>query len=463
MAGAGATPLLWDNAVTGLNFNNLFQLITSFKNNNAGKALESEVGERITVQRVGDNTQFNKRETVINNLNTGEPNLAQKRYLFNNSNLFHVNILAVMPNKAQLKTNLSYSNDYTTRQGKIESTIFLQDQPPVKFLEKTDLTLNSNKLQGSITYSVNNKNFYIKNASRVKLDQVNQHATTFNARKISQDLKDFYYLYANEFTMLVPLRDKIITVHSNTNYNRSPQRLEVLPGQFESILNSSIPYSQLDQSATITNFNADNNISFVSKAGKLLYEVKTGVEYNRNKLETTMNKIDAGISHGFADSLQNNLLWNNFKLYFNAQSTLKKGKKRLDLNVPIAIGNINTVAGAGNFPADKKYFLLNPRLDFLYNINKHWEARLYFNLQRAPGSFLHLTPGYVLKSYRNISRTLNNEIPFSTSQNIGLTLDYRRPVSAIFGSFSTSISRTKYNILYNYKYNSFSSMLLPCP
>ena len=127
----------------------------------------------------------------------------------------------------------------------------------------------------------------------------------------------------------------------------------------------------------------------------------------------------------------------------------------MDLNVPIAIGNINTVAGAGNFPADKKYFLLNPRLDFLYNINKHWEARLYFNLQRAPGSFLHLTPGYVLKSYRNISRTLNNEIPFSTSQNIGLTLDYRRPVSAIFGSFSTSISRTKYNILYNYKYNSF--------
>lgn len=101
--GLGVAPFLWDNELTGLQFNPAFQLITSYKNNNAGSLLANELSDNFTIQKVGENREKNIKEEILNKLNTQQPNISTKRYLFNNTHLFNFNILKVLPNKAQLK------------------------------------------------------------------------------------------------------------------------------------------------------------------------------------------------------------------------------------------------------------------------------------------------------------------------------------------------------------------------
>ncbi|MEO7046527.1 MAG: carboxypeptidase-like regulatory domain-containing protein, partial [Ferruginibacter sp.] len=196
--GVGTAPLLWSNAITGLNFNSGLQLITSFKNNNTGASLASEVaGINVSVSRVGDKSEKNIKENVINTLDASVPGISQKRYLFNNTNLFHFNILKVLHNKAQLKTNLSFINDYTINESTVQSTYSFPGSAPINFTEKTNGAINSNKVEGAFTYTLNNKKVYLKNTATLKLDIVNQQAALINGSPIAQYLNNPYYLYTN--------------------------------------------------------------------------------------------------------------------------------------------------------------------------------------------------------------------------------------------------------------------------
>ena len=53
-AGLGLVPLLWDNELTTLRFNSSFQLITSYKNNNAGNLLANELSDNVSIKKLAN-------------------------------------------------------------------------------------------------------------------------------------------------------------------------------------------------------------------------------------------------------------------------------------------------------------------------------------------------------------------------------------------------------------------------
>ncbi|MEO7045234.1 MAG: hypothetical protein ABI091_07970, partial [Ferruginibacter sp.] len=260
------------------------------------------------------------------------------------------------------------------------------------------------------------------------------------------------------------VRKKIISFNSKINFSKAPQHLNILPGQFNDVLNQSIPYDEINQNALVQNFNTDNSIGFVQKIGKIVNEIKTGIGYTYKNLQTGINKINNGTIFNMPDSFTNQFGWNNLRLYAESNTILKMGKKQLEILLPIELNAISTTDKLRNKNTRKSYLFFNPLLDFSYILSRNFDIGTLYYIQSGTGSFLQLAQGYILKDYRDITRN-DSLLPLSTMQTLSLSLDYKNPVNSMFGYFSLSFNQTKNNIIYNQQYNNYfiNSIALQLP
>ncbi len=453
-AGAGATPFLWDNELTGLQFNPAFQLITSYKNNNAGSLLANELSDNYSIQKVGDNRDKNIKEEILNKLNTQQPNISTKRYLFNNTHLFNFNILKVLPNKAQLKFNMSYLNDNVSNENALQSTYILPNGQQINFEEKRNSFINTNKVEGNIIYNVNSKKVYLKNTIKVKLDFTKESGVIVNPTLVVQNLQNPFYEYSNDFLGHFPVRKKIVSFSSKINFNRMPQQLNVAPGQFKDVFNQSTDYEQLSQKAVLNNFNTDNNISFISKIGKHLQQFKIGAEYIHKNLQTNIGKWYNQNEYQLGDSFKNNINWNNIRLYAENETTIGKGKRQLVIGLPIELNMLHTENIIEKYKTKSNNLFFNPNIDFSFPIAENITGDIAYTLQNSIGNISNISSGLILNNYRSINKN-DSLIPIQKLQSLNASLYYKNSIKGIFSNLSLSASQTKRNIIFNQVFDGF--------
>ncbi len=447
-AGLGITPLLWDNEATGLQFNPAFQLITSYKNNNEGSFLANELSENFSVQKVGENKEKNIKEDILNKLNTQQPSISTKRYLFNNTHLLFFNILKVLPNMAQVKFNMSYLNDNTVNENELQSTYILPTGQQINFTEKRIGFINTNKVEGNIIYNINSKKVYLKNTSKAKLDFTKERATIINPSLVTQNLQNPFYEYSNDFLAHLPIKKKIISLSSKINFNRMPQQLYVTPGQFKDVFNQSINYEQLSQRAVLNNFNTDNNISFFSKLGKVNQLVKIGAEFVHKNLQTNINKLYNQNEYQLNDSFKNNINWNNTRLYAETETTIGKGKRQLDISLPVELNILHIESRIQDYKTSSKYVFFNPNISFSFPIVQNITGDVSYTLQNSIGNISNISSGYILNNYRSINKN-DGLMPLQQQNSAIASLYYKNSLKGIFSNVSISASHTKKNIIFS--------------
>ena len=64
--GIGANLLLWDNEITALNFRKNLQLISSYKNNNSGSYLYSELNDNYAIKQLGEENDNTENVKLLN-------------------------------------------------------------------------------------------------------------------------------------------------------------------------------------------------------------------------------------------------------------------------------------------------------------------------------------------------------------------------------------------------------------
>jgi hypothetical protein len=452
--GVGITPLLWDNAITGLQFNKSFQFIASYKNNNAGSVLGNEISENVSVQKVGESKKQNIKENILSELITQKPPIAAERFLFNNTHLFHFNILKGLPNKAQLKFYASYLNDHTRNTNSSSSTYILPNGQQINFMENRRGVTNTNKVNGNLTYLVNSKKFYLKNITEAKLDFTKETGTITNPSKVSETLENPFFDYTNNFIMHLHLRKKIISFTSKTAYNKMPQKLDVVPGQFNEVFNDSIPYQRLLQKTILSNFNTDNSISFFSKIGKINEEIKLGTEYIHKNIQSNILKQYNDTLYQLTDSFKNNINWNNVRIYTENETTIGKGETQLDIRLPLELNILKTNNLAQNYNQSSSHVFFNPIIDFSFPLLNHLSGDIVYSLEHGIGSIIQIIPGYILTSYKNLTRN-DSLLPLQMQQNASFNLYYKNSPKSIFSNINISASDIKKNIIYNQLFDGF--------
>ena len=452
--GVGIAPLLYENELIGLNFRKELQLITSFKNNNNGVLLANELSENVSVQKIGENREKNIKEEILNKLNSLQPNISTKRYLFNTTNLFNFNVLKVLPSKAQLKFNVSFLNDNATNENSLKSAYILPYGQQINLNENRNTFLNTNRVDGNLIYNANTKHIYLKNTLRIKLDFTKETNVIINPNKVTQALQNPFYEYSNDFLAFLPLKKKIISISSKINFNKMPQQLNVVPGQFKDVFNQSINYEQLTQKAVINNFNTDNSISFSTKIGKVLQQLKIGTEYIHKNLQSDISKSYNQSEYQLNDSFKNNINWNNIRLYAENETTIGKGKKQLNINLPIELNILRVENIIKKYKINSNNIFFNPNIDFTFPITDNITGDISYTLQNSIGNVSNIYSGLILNNYRSINRN-DSLVPTQQQQSIGTSLYYKNSLKSIFSNLSVSFGKAKKNIIFSQLFDGF--------
>lgn len=335
------------------------------------------------------------------------------------------------------------------------SAYILPNGQQINFTENRMFITNTNKVNGNLTYLVNSKKGYLKNTTTAKLDFTKETSTITNPSEVFQTLKNPFFDYTNDFIMHLPLGKKIISFTSKTDYNKIPQNLDVVPGQFNEVFNDSIPYQQLSQKAILSNFNTDNSISFFSKIGKINEEIKLGTEYIHKNIQSKIQKLYNDTSYQLNDTFKNNINWNNVRFYTENETTVGKGKTQLDIRLPLELNILKTNNLVQNYKQSSSHVFFNPVLDFSFPLLNHLSGDIVYSLEHDIGSIVQITPGYILTSYKSLIRN-DSLLPLQMQQNVSFNLYYKNSPKSIFSNISISASDIKKNIIYNQLFDGFS-------
>lgn len=442
--GLGIAPLLLDNEVTALQFNPKFQLISSYKNNNAGATLSNELAN-VSVKQVGDAAEQNIKENILSSFAIAKPTIGECKYLFNNTHLAHFNILKVLKNKNQLKFNFSYLHDNKNIVSNTMTTFYLPTGSST-FTEKQKTRVYTNQLNTKLDYAINNRNLYLRNTTIAKIDYSKESNDIQNTSNISQKLTNPFYQYSNDFILHVPINKKIYSIASTINYNKTPQILDIEPGQFTQIFNQSIPYQQLKQYATLNNFNTNNSIGFLTQTGRLQQQIKIGAEYINKELQTSIDKIYNQTQYQLNDSFQNKINWQNTRLYAEANSTVKKGKSQLEVGIPIEFNILNIRNKLINYKNRATNVFFNPKINLNISLSNNLQVQLGYNILNTIGNPTLITQGYILNTYRNINQN-DSLIPKQKQIIYSLSAFYKNPLKAIFGYITTAYTKADKNLI----------------
>lgn len=451
----GVSPLLSDDAVVGMKFNKDFQFITAYKYTNTGIKLSNELTQQFSIQEVNEPKQENVKENLLSLISLPTPILREPRYLFNNNHLFHLSTLRLLKNTGQIKFNIGYTNDYIKSNGTSATTLFLSSDT-IKFIENLKTDISTNKLNGDFYYTLNNRKKYIKNTSKIQLDFENISGSVENAENIYQSLNNPFYQFENNFLMLTPIKNKLVSFRSNTFFNRTPQDLSVRPGQFIGLFNDTLPYDKIIQNAVLNKFSSDNSVAFFTKVGRLKEDFNVGAQYVYKRISSSLLKENNQTIYPLNDSFQNKLTWQNIRLYANANSVIKMAKKQLSITLPIELSNLFVSNRINSSNQDHSYLFFNPNINLQLPYGLNFGTEITYSHRNSLGNFIQMNPGFILINYRTINQN-DTLLPVQKLNNISVSNYYKNPLQGLFCNVSLSYSNIKNNIIYTQGYNDMFS------
>jgi hypothetical protein len=444
--GAGVLPLLWDNSLTVLNFRKRNQTLAAYKNNNTGETLSLELSENISIQKAGESGPEDDKENLLNTLSMSTPKIATNRYLNNVSHLGHINVLNTLKNTAALRLNISFFKDKIERVSEINTTYYYPTET-FTLVEKNNIIKHEKLISGSVNYLLNKSNIYVSNNFKSMIDLADDDVITFNNSAVKQVLKNPFYKYSNYFIVKKNWKKLIYSFNSGTIFSKMPQQLDIYPGQFTKALNQNQPFYKLNQEVSISKLSSDNFFSVFQKLKNVYQETKVGFIYTSRHLNSGIEKTTTQTQPLLVDSLSNDLYGRTAKLYFVSNTVIKKGRKQVEITLPIekyfAIINNNTTGVAKPY----EYFFFNPDVNLLLPLNSKWDFQLGFSNKKTIGTITQTYHGYIINNYRTLSRN-DSILPELKTNSVNTSLSYKNPIKGLFFFTNATFNFNNKNILY---------------
>ena len=364
--GSGFSPLLWDANITPMLFTKKKQMLTTYQTNNTGDNVGSQL-KKLTIEDLLNQFENNSEKTdwlSIQQLAT--PNFSEKRWLDNNIHLLSGNYLQKLNNNYELRVNLSYLNDYQQQKG-FTNTEFITPVNAITILEEKYNQSFYNSLQTNITLQKNADKNYFKNSLEFQGFWDNQNGNiVLNNEQINQQLNNEFFRISNNLKNIFPLGKQMITLNSYVGLNKTPQTLNVNPGQFENILNNNLPYDEVKQQVDLNTFYTNNSISFTKAIKRFSIEPKIGFQIENQQLNS---EILTSENFNLGNEFSNNLDWFRSKFYLNITTQYKKNKWRFELTTPINHHTIQIKDNPLQSSENLNQVTFEPRLSAIFDIN----------------------------------------------------------------------------------------------
>ncbi len=446
-AGAGFSPMLHDINLTPMLFNKKQQIIATWQSNNIGEDLNTQ--HQPLVFSNGELQGYkNRKPELLGILQLSKPQIDKERYLDNDANLVSYNHLLKIKNGTELKINSSFYHDKTNEEGKVETSYFL-DSDTVTFSEITQNKHFNKSLSTDLKITQNEKKRYLTNKFSINKFWDSEEGLIRNQGELVQKAETPHFSLANDFDILLPVKQNFVRFYSFVDYNNSPQHLSFSPGVFEDVLNNGQPYGQTMQNFIERNLVTHNFIQFTLSRKPWIFETEPGIRFEHQELETSIER-DQNLL--LADSLGNNLNWNYTELYLSENIRFEKSKLKLSLKLPFNFQNYNIRDKIHTSSGELQKLLFTPSVNLKYDLNGFWILRAGAKYNQQMGEVSLLTQGYVFSSYRQLKRGID-QLAVKNGMRYNLKVEFKNPISGFFSTLGWSVSYTTNNLLLKQQVN----------
>lgn len=442
--------LLWDIEAVPMMFKKNMQFIDTYKGNNAGINNMKELTQQNIMDYINAIENNAVKNDILSTPSLPLPTIAEQRYLFNNQNLFSVNQLLPLNKFYQLRINADYVSDYQ-QQNSNTITKFYLPVDTIIINEVLHTNVNLKLLQTNFTVTANNPKFYFKNMLKFQGWWQKEGSELFTNTSSSENLKNPFFNVSNDFKMIKVKPKYIVEYASYIGNSSAPQSIEIYPGIYPAVFNSGNAYQQLQQNAALQTFYTDNYFSVKRKKSKISSDYKLGIDFQSQYFNSALFKTEQNVKYLLADSFQNHLYFNRYKIYNESQWSYDNTRLRISFILPFAYTQIKYHDDSLNVKGDQGRLFINPNVYLLFYLNQFWNINFSAGYSEHLGDINALNEGYVLHNYRNLSNN-SSPLPQTKSGSISANIVYRNPLKIKFFNVGFVLSKMKSNILYSQQY-----------
>ena len=442
--GSGFSPLLWDINATPMLFTKKRQILTTYQANNTGENIASQI-KKLTIEDVLNQLENNSEKTDwLSVQQLSKPNFSERRWLNNNIHLLSGNYLQKLKKDCELRINASYLNDYQQQNG-YTNTLFITPINTITLLEEKHNQLYYNSLQTNFTIHKNSHKNYFKNSLEFQGFWDSQKGNiVLNNENLNQQLNNEFFRFSNTLKSIFPFRKQIFTLNSYLDFNKTPQKLVVNPGQFENLFNNGLSFDEIFQKVDLQKFYTNNSISLTKIVNRFSFEPKIGFQLESQNL---YSKISTSESTDVGHDFSNDLHWSRSKIYFNLQTQYKKNKWRLEFSTPVNFHSYQIKDNPLHQSENLNRVTFEPRLSAIYDADSFWKISSSTSISNQFGIINQLHYAYILQNYRNIQR-INSTLPQIFNQNYSFGIAYRNPIKTLFWNMMYTNTKSENNLIY---------------
>lgn len=461
MAGGGyGEKALYDASFNALQLSRNRQTVYTYKANNTGRNLFSDQ------QKLASGNSFD-RVTDSNLpifLPLPEPAmpLSQKRLLFNETHTASANRLYRLDEEKQLRFQLGYIHDRTTRQyGSEEIYYFAQDT--VHTATNRHDRLKTDCLNAEVNYEDNTvsrytrENFSFAGTWKSGVSDITGDNAIFQKIKNSQwELKNYFnQLYTKEkYTW--GIRSYIRYTHCSASLTVAHRNLPILFADNMLIADCIYHRNELSSSDNISENTYRTVIGQTHESILAEYEeMNTGNAYTDNALYgmRKINGVNYQLTGGFCGELSSVKQENAYSAHSYSFYTVPRIEwERNDFLFTAA----TTVRWTHLPKQSYSRFCVSPFFCFRYKFTPRWKMSLLGSLDESEGGLKDIYPFRYREDYRTVVKH-TGKVPVTVRQLYTCYLEYKNTIKEFFWTLSASYSHNRYNLITerNYKDGNF--------
>ena len=461
MAGGGyGEKALYDASFNVLQLSRNRQTVYTYKANNIGRNLFSDQ------QKLASGNSFD-RVTDSNPpifLPLPEPAmpLSQKRLLFNETHTASANRLYRLDEEKQLRFQLGYIHDRTTRQyGSEEIYYFAQDT--VHTATNRHDRLKTDCLNGEVNYEDNAASRYTRENFSFAGTWKSGVSDITGDNVIFQKIKNSQWELKNYFNQLYTKEKYTWGIRSYIRYTHLPALLTVI--------HRNLPVSSADNRLIATCIHRRDELNLPDNINENTYRTVTGqtyesipTEYEEMNIDNAYtdnalygmrkkNGVNYQLTGGFRGELSSVRQENSYSVPRYSFYTIPRIEwERTDFLLPAA-----ATVWWNRLPKQSySRFYAAPSLYFRYKFSPRWKMSLSGSLDESEGGIQDIYPFHYREDYRTVVKH-TGKVAVTVRQLYTCYLEYKNTVKEFFWTLSASYSHNRYNLMAerNYKDGNF--------
>lgn len=410
--GASANPKqqLWKGQLFAMMAKVDYQSITTFKSNNAGADITTDVEDFLSKSR---NTGVSPYASVSV---PAAVSLEKNRTLFNRTHLFSTNHLWKKGNM-DIKFQTDYLNNRETSSASSTTTYFLADGNRV-IEESQDGKLHKNRVTGNFIVEANQRSYFLNNTLSAECDLDKTALDMRGNLNNNQVLRTPDYFLNNNLKYIRMFGNRhLVTFTSENEYESLPQRFRVA---YDAKVGRRSLAQHIDDKAFFSREKAE--YGFAMKG--MLISMESGISAYIRTMNSDLQSDTVSIENDY-----NEVGTNFVSVYTTPKIEYNKGAFDFTLRYPFSYTFYRFNHGISN----RSEFFHSPRVSVRYKPTSRTNISLSGGMGENPMDLHNIHDGEMASDYRTVLHGIT-EFYTLKSKNLSLSYTYRHPVKGVFSN-----------------------------